>query len=156
MFILDTKIFLKIPKRSRDIQMFQILLNISPKFSKTFSKIFSNTPWTSFLGIARKSPYFTRLRVVTQTKANLFLKSMSERVVSEIERLRMTSSSIDFESKLKFIILFQSRCMSDTTLSDIDIKNKMDLVWTTLKIEILELESFFTKYCYLWRITVLR
>ena len=34
-------------------------------------------------------------------------------------------SSIDFESIQKFIILFQSRCMSDPTLSDIDFKNKM-------------------------------
>ena len=48
---------------------------------------------------------------------------------------------IDFESI--FIILFQSRCMSDPSISDIDFKNKMALIWTTLKIEILELESFF-------------
>ena len=45
----------------------------------------------------------------------------------------MTPSSIDFESILKFIIQFQSRCMSVPTLSDIDFKNKMIWVWTTLK-----------------------
>ena len=39
----------------------------------------------------------------------------------------MTSSSIDFE---KFII--KSRSMPDPTLSDIDFKNKMAWVWTTL------------------------
>ena len=31
-------------------------------------------------------------------------------------------------------IQFQSRSMSDPTLSDIDFKNKMTVVWTTLKI----------------------
>jgi len=30
-------------------------------------------------------------------------------------------------------IQFQSRSRSDPLLSDIDLKNKMDLVWTTLK-----------------------
>ena len=58
-----------------------------------------------------------KLKIV-QTKAILFLKSMSEKVGSDIERLSM--------------ILFQSRCMSDPTLSDIDFKNKMVLVGTTL------------------------
>ena len=32
----------------------------------------------------------------------------------------------------KFIIRFHSRCMSDPLLSDIDFKNKLALVWTTL------------------------
>ena len=40
--------------------------------------------------------------------------------------------SNDFESILKLIIQFQSRCMLDPSLSDIDFKNKMILVWTTL------------------------
>ena len=31
-------------------------------------------------------------------------------------------------------IQFQSRCMSDPTISDIDFTNKMAWVWTTLKI----------------------
>ena len=67
-----------------------------------------------------------QLRVV-QTQDFLFLKSMSERVGADIERLRvwMTLSSIDFESIQKSIIHFQDRYMSDPTLSDIDFKNKM-------------------------------
>ena len=58
------------------------------------------------------------LRVV-QTQTVLFLKSMSE---------RGDSKSIEGE-----IIQIQSRPMSDPPLSDIDFKNKMVLVWTTLK-----------------------
>ena len=50
--------------------------------------------------------------------------------------------SIDFESIKKFIIEFESRSMSDLTLSDIVFKNKMDLVWTLpLKFETLK-ETF--------------
>ena len=40
--------------------------------------------------------------------------------------------SIDFKSVRKFIVQFQSRCMSDPPFSDIDFKNKMAWVWTTL------------------------
>ena len=67
------------------------------------------------------------LRVV-RTKAILFLKSMSERVGSDMERLwiRMGSS---LETP------FQRRSMSDPTVSDIDFKNKMALVWTTLNFD---------------------
>ena len=43
----------------------------------------------------------------------------------------MTWSSVDFES---IEIQFPSRSMSDPPLSDIDFKNKMDWVWTTLKL----------------------
>jgi len=46
----------------------------------------------------------------------------------------MSSFSIDFESIQNFIILFQSRCMSDPTISDIDFKNIMAWVCTTLKV----------------------
>ena len=39
-----------------------------------------------------------------------------------------------FESiSIEFVIEFQSCCMSDPPLSDIDFNNKMDLVQTTLK-----------------------
>ena len=41
-------------------------------------------------------------------------------------RQRTTSSSICFESIWKFIIQFISRSMSDPTLFDTDLKNKMD------------------------------
>ena len=81
------------------------------------------------------------LRVV-QTQAILFLKWVSERGGSDTERPRiwMMSSSIDFESISKFIIQFQSRCMSDPILFDIDVKNGLYLdpeeitrrnIWTT-------------------------
>ena len=40
-------------------------------------------------------------------------------------------SSIDFEAIQKFIIQFQSH-MSDPLLSDIDFKNNLARVWTTL------------------------
>ena len=76
----------------------------------------------------------SELRVV-QIQAILFLKSVSEKVGSDIERLWiwMTSPPIDFESIKKFIIQCQRRSMSDPTFSDIDFKNKMAWVWTTLK-----------------------
>ena len=85
----------------------------------------------------RRNPYeafsnSTELRVV-QNQAILCLKSMSERVGFDIERLWMTSSSIDLESIEKLIIKFQSRCISDPPLSDIGFKNKMAWVWTILK-----------------------
>ena len=72
---------------------------------------------------------------------------MSKRVGSDIERLWiwMTISLIDFESLLKFIILFQSRSKSDPTLFDIDCKNKIALVWTTLY-EIIWNPYFFPKF----------
>ena len=73
------------------------------------------------------------LRVV-QTKSILFLKSMSERVGSDIQRLWnwMMNFLIDSTSIEDDVIKIQSRSMSDPTLSDILFKNKMDLVWTTL------------------------
>ena len=43
---------------------------------------------------------------------------------------------IDFESISKFVIQFQSRCMSDPSLSDIDFKNEMALVETIIKSEL--------------------
>ena len=47
-------------------------------------------------------------------------------------------SAIDVESFWKFIIPFQSRCMSDPTFSDIDFKNKMAWVWKPLSIIVKE------------------
>ena len=47
----------------------------------------------------------------------------------------MISSSIELESIGKFIIQFQRRCMSDPTLSDIDFRNKMAWVRTTLNLK---------------------
>ena len=87
------------------------------------------------------------LRVV-QIKAILFWKSMSERGGSAIERLWFWMK-IDFASLQKFIIQFQSRCMSDPNLSDIDFKNKMTWVWTTLKNENFE----FSRNLYLGAIS---
>ena len=79
--------------------------------------------------------FCTFLRVV-QTKAILFAKSMSEGFGSDIERFwnTMTLSSIYSWSIQKFIVPFQSRWMSDPTLSEIDFKNKMTWVWTTLNL----------------------
>ena len=64
-----------------------------------------------------------KLRVV-QTQAILFLKSMSERVGSDIERLliQMTPFSINLSRSR---IQFQSRSMSDPTFFDIHFTNKM-------------------------------
>ena len=84
---------------------------------------------------------------------------MSERSGSDIERLwvSMTSSSIDFKSIKKFIIKFQTRCMSDPPLSDIDFLNKTVWVWTTLnffdffpKIDEPGLESFCELFLVVW------
>ena len=38
----------------------------------------------------------------------------------------MTSFSIDLESIKKFVIQFQRRCMSDSIISDIDLKKILD------------------------------
>ena len=54
---------------------------------------------------------------------------MSERVGSDIERLRILNHAISIDLE-KFIIQFQSRSMSDPTLSDIDFKNEMAWVWS--------------------------
>ena len=72
------------------------------------------------------------LRVV-QTQTILFLKSMSERGGSDTERFWnfFLERPKSFEDG---VILIQSRSMSDPTLSDINFKNKMALVCTTLKI----------------------
>ena len=58
---------------------------------------------------------------------------MSEPDGSEIGRLWiwMTVFLIEFLSIEKFIIQFQSRCMSDPSVSDIDLQNQ--LAWTTLR-----------------------
>jgi len=82
----------------------------------------------------RSAPEVKRLTLlrVVQTKAILFLKLMSERVGSDIERPWIWSFNW-FLVVLKIIIQFQIRSMSDPTLSDIDWKNKMAWVWTTLK-----------------------
>ena len=66
-----------------------------------------------------------RQQGLVQTKTILFLKSMSERIGSEIERL------LNWISKLK-INRRWSRSMSDPFPSDLDFKNKMAWVWTTL------------------------
>ena len=79
--------------------------------------------------IIRKSITFSS-RVV-QTQSILFLKSMSENGESDIERRKIWMSNrflVDLE------IQFQSPAMSDPTLSDNDFKNKMILVWNTLKV----------------------
>ena len=60
------------------------------------------------------------LRVV-QTQAILFLKSMSVRVGSDIERLRILSDVI-FEADCIQIV---SRSKSEPHLSDIDFKNEL-------------------------------
>ena len=75
---------------------------------------------------------FQNLRLV-QTQAILFLKSKSESVGSDIERLYILND-ISFASKsFEYdIIEIQSRSMSDPPLSDIDFLNKMAWVWTTL------------------------
>ena len=77
----------------------------------------------------------TQLGALREVKAQaiLFLKSMSERVGSDLEGLlnSMTWSSFNFE----LIKNFQSRSMSDPTIADIDFKNKMASVRATLNLE---------------------
>ena len=79
------------------------------------------------LSFLRTLHFWPDLRVV-QTQAILFLKSMSERVGSDIERLRILSDVI-FKD---VCIQIDSRSKSEPSLSDIDFKNEMALVWTTL------------------------
>ena len=72
------------------------------------------------------------LRAV-QTKTIQFLQSMSESDGSEIQRffnwMMIVSKLIEHD-----FIQSQNRSMSDPPLSDTDFKNKMALVWTTLKV----------------------
>ena len=64
------------------------------------------------------------LRVVNQSHF-IFEINFGKSRIRHITTLNLNDiSSIDFESMQKFIILFQSRCMLDSTLSDIDFKNK--------------------------------
>ena len=77
------------------------------------------------------------LRVV-QIQAILFLKSMSEKVGSDKERLWNWTS---WSTKNRKKIQFQSRYMSDPPLSAIDFKNKM--VWSELPL--IQLECYSTK-----------
>ena len=73
--------------------------------------------------------FWWQLRVV-RTQATLFLKCMSEKVASDIERLWnliLRSTQNRFKND---IIKIQSRSLSDPTISDIDFENKM--AWTTL------------------------
>ena len=74
-----------------------------------------------------------RLRVV-HTLAISFLKSMSESVGSDIERLWnwMMNLQIDSKSIEVNVIQIESRSLSDPPRSDIDFKNKMAWNWTTL------------------------
>ena len=60
---------------------------------------------------------------------------MSEKVGSDIDRLLslMMNFQIDSKSIEDDDICIQSRSLPDPTVSDIDFKNKMALVWTTLK-----------------------
>ena len=78
--------------------------------------------WTWIMGILR----------VVQTQAILFLKSMSEWVGSDIQRLWNWMMIFKIVQN-RFKIQIQRRSMSDPPLSDINFKNKMALVWTTLK-----------------------
>ena len=72
-----------------------------------------------------------RLRVVP-TQAILFLKSMSERDGSDIQRLWNWTMNflIDSKSIEDDVIQIQSRSMLDPTLSDIEFNNKMAWVWS--------------------------
>ena len=96
------------------------------------NRLFSmNSTWIAKI-YADVSPK-TYLRVV-ETQAILFLKSISERVGSDIERFwilndksTIVSKSIEYD-----VIEIQSRSLSDPSLSDIDFKNKMAWVPTTL------------------------
>jgi len=107
---------------------------------RSFCIVHFDTFWPSiFIYQDRLLPYFRivhfhYLRVV-QTKHILFLKSMSEKVGSDIKRLwnRVMNFWIDSKSIEDNVIRIQSRFMSDPTFSDIDFRNKMALVWTTLQ-----------------------
>ena len=72
------------------------------------------------------------LRVV-QPQAIWFLKSRSERIESDIERLLnwMSSSSSDFNRSRNSSFDLNRRFMSYPTLSDIGFKNKMAWVWSS-------------------------
>ena len=71
------------------------------------------------------------LRVV-HTQVISFLKSMSQRVGSDVERLRIWNNIFLIILKIHFIQIW-SRSMSESPLSDIDFKNEVTWVSTTLK-----------------------
>ena len=49
----------------------------------------------------------------------------------------MMNFYFDYKSIKDDVIQIHSRFMSDPTLYEIDFKNKMALVWTTLKIQVI-------------------
>ena len=63
---------------------------------------------------------------------------MSEKDGTDIDGLwnGMMNFEIDSRSIKDDLIQIQSRSLSDPPLSDIDFKNKMAWVWTTLKVNI--------------------
>ena len=99
-----------------------------PHIDHTTMKMFKQT----------KCPYLSDDLRVVQTQPVSFLKSLSERVGSDIERLRIFDDfSYLYQNVLKSIdcdiIEIQGRSMSDPTFSDIVYKkNEMAWVWTTL------------------------
>ena len=72
------------------------------------------------------------LRVI-QTQVILFLKSISERGGFR-HRTTLNDLIFFFGFWVDLEIQFQSHWMSDPPFSDIEFKNKMDWVWTTLKL----------------------
>jgi len=75
---------------------------------------------------------FVYLRVV-QTQAILFLESMSEIDESDIQRRWNWMRNFQIDSETIEDDIIPSPTMSDPPLSDIDFRNKMAWVWTTLK-----------------------
>ena len=103
-----------------------------PRFSKIFARFWLN--WLTEFNDFKGSPYPTPFIFSNQCRTR------SDPTQNDSEFL----SSINFGSILKFNIHFLSRSMSDPTLSDIDFKNKMAWVWTTLIFPThIELEKLF-------------
>ena len=111
------------------------LLDIFPRTQKTS---LSHNSWlmnehaeSRIRKFFNKTAKIDFLRVV-HNQAILFLKSLSERVGFDIQRpwnwmmnFQIDSKSIENSNSESYT--------SDPTLSDIDFKNKMAWVWTTLK-----------------------
>ena len=77
---------------------------------------------------------FMKLEHLRVVLTQAVLKSMSQRVGSDIEQLLnwMMNFWIDSKSIKIDFIQFKSRSISDPTLSDIDFKNEIAWIWTTL------------------------
>ena len=101
--------------------LFQILFNTYP------SKNMFLDLWTCHFRVG-----FWKLRVVQTLSHFIFEINVVKSRIRHGTNLKLNDEFLD-RLKIDRMIQIQNRSMSDPTLSNIDFKNKMAWVWTTLK-----------------------